>query len=101
MDGAPDASKTSMNTPDRSASAKSAWPRIPARYAHLVGPLLLSCLMTLLVSLIATLRSLGLVDGLFRIWMGAWLLSWMAAFPALLLVQPLVRRIMNVIVAKP
>jgi len=90
-----------MNTPNRSASGKSAWPKIPARYTYLVMPLLLSFLMTFLVSLISTLRSLGLVDGLFRIWMGAWLLSWMVAFPALLLVQPLVRRIMSVIVEKP
>ena len=50
---------------------------------------------------ILPVRSLGLVDGLFRIWMGAWLLSWMVAFPALLLVQPLVRRIMGWIVEKP
>ena len=77
------------------------WPKIPARHASLVMPLLLSFLMTFLVSLISTVRSLGMVDGLFQIWMGAWLLSWMVAFPALLLVQPLVRRIMNVIVEKP
>ena len=64
-----------MNTPDPSPATKSAWPRIPARYSYLVMPLLLSFLMTFLVSLISTLRSLGLVDGLFRIWMGAWLLS--------------------------
>ena len=44
---------------------------------------------------------INLRDGLFRIWMGAWLLSWMVAFPALLLVQPLVRRIMGWIVEKP
>lgn len=76
-------------------------PKIPTRYASLVMPLLLSFMMTFLVSLISTLRSLGLVDGLFGIWMGAWGLSWLVAFPALLMVQPLVRRIMSLIVAKP
>lgn len=90
-----------MNTPNRSTANKSAWPKIPARYSYLVMPLLLSFLMTFLVSLISTVRSLGLVDGLLGVWMGAWLLSWMVAFPALLLVQPLVRRIMSVIVETP
>lgn len=90
-----------MNTPNRSATNKSVWPKIPARYSYLVMPLLLSFFMTFLVSLISTLRSLGMADGLVRIWMGAWLLSWMVAFPALLLVQPLVRRIMAWVVEKP
>lgn len=90
-----------MSTEDQSTTGKSNWPRIPARYAGLVMPLLLSFFMTFLVSLISTVRSLGLADGLVRIWMGAWLLSWMVAFPALLLVQPLVRRIMVWVVEKP
>ncbi|MEN9396862.1 MAG: hypothetical protein RLZ81_1392, partial [Pseudomonadota bacterium] len=33
-----------MNTPHRSVSGKSAWPKIPARYTYLVMPLLLSFL---------------------------------------------------------
>jgi hypothetical protein len=90
-----------MNTDNRPPGRKSAWPKLPARHAGLVMPLLLSFFMTFLVSLISTVRSLGWADGLIGVWMGAWLLSWMVAFPALLLVQPLVRRIMGVMVEKP
>ncbi|MBK9572653.1 MAG: DUF2798 domain-containing protein [Rhodoferax sp.] len=90
-----------MDPENRPTRDHRSWPKIPARYTHLVMPLLLSFFMTFLVSLISTVRSLGLVDGLFQVWMGAWLLSWMVAFPALLLVQPLVRRIMGLIVEKP
>jgi hypothetical protein len=65
--------------------------KLPARYAGLVMPLLLSIFMTFIVSLISTLRSIGLVDGVVHVWMGAWGLSWIVAFPTLLLVLPVVR----------
>ncbi|MCM5569214.1 DUF2798 domain-containing protein [Burkholderiaceae bacterium FT117] len=68
-------------------------PRIPARYAGIVMPLLLSLLMTLVVSLISTLRALGPIDGFLGTWLGAWGLSWLVAFPTLLLVLPIVRRL--------
>lgn len=67
-------------------------PKLPARYATVVMPLLLSVLMTFIVSLISTWRSLGLVPGFLHLWMGAWGLSWLVAFPTLLAVLPLVRR---------
>jgi hypothetical protein len=65
--------------------------KLPARYADLIMPLLLSIFMTFIVSLISTLHGIGLTPGLFRIWMGAWGLSWVIAFPTLLLVLPVVR----------
>ena len=66
--------------------------KLPARYAGLVLPLMLSILMTFIVSLISTLRSIGLAANLVHVWMGAWGLSWLVAFPTLLVVLPLVRR---------
>ena len=65
--------------------------RLPARYASLILPLLLSIVMTCVVSLISTLRSVGLAPGFTRLWLGAWGLSWLVAFPLLLVVLPLVR----------
>lgn len=56
-------------------------------------PLLLSLLMTFIVSLISTVRAVGLSVDLPRLWVGAWALSWVVAFPTLLLVLPLVRRL--------
>ncbi|WP_436127385.1 DUF2798 domain-containing protein [Acidovorax sp. LjRoot117] len=66
--------------------------KLPARSAAWVMPLLLSLLMTFIVSLISTLRVAGLSVDVLRLWMSSWALSWMAAFPTLLLVLPLVRR---------
>ncbi|AIJ48468.1 MAG: DUF2798 domain-containing protein [Pseudodonghicola sp.] len=66
--------------------------KLPATYAALVMPLLLSVLMTFIVSAVTTLRSIGLTPGFFYIWLSAWALSWMIAFPTLLFALPLVRR---------
>ena len=69
--------------------------KLPARYATIVSPLVLSLLMTFIVSFISTLKSLGFQPGLPTIWLTAWGLSWLVAFPTLLLVLPLVRRIVG------
>jgi putative Mg2+ transporter-C (MgtC) family protein len=75
--------------------------KLPARYAGLVMPLFLSVFMTCIVSLISTLRSIGMVNGLMHIWMGAWGLSWVIAFPTLLFVLPLVKTVTGFVVEKP
>jgi hypothetical protein len=67
--------------------------RLPARYAGIVMPLVLSVLMSLIVSAISTLKSIGIDAAFFTTWPVAWFLSWLVAFPALLAVMPLVRRI--------
>ena len=74
--------------------------KLPARYAGLVMPLFLSIFMTCIVSLISTLHGVGLTAGLFYIWMGAWGLSWVIAFPTLLLVLPLVKAATGFVVEK-
>lgn len=47
--------------------------------------------MTCVVSLISTWRSVGFVPSFGSLWLGAWALSWIVAFPLLLLVMPLAR----------
>jgi hypothetical protein len=68
-------------------------PKLPARYAPVLMPLILSIFMTCIVSMISTLRNVGVVPNFAKIWLGAWALSWIIAFPTLLLVLPTVRRI--------
>jgi hypothetical protein len=67
--------------------------RLPARHANLVMPFVLSVLMTLIVSAVSTLKSLGASQAFLTTWPAAWMLSWLIAFPTLLIVLPLVRRI--------
>lgn len=67
-------------------------PKLPLRYGALVMPLLLSVLMTCVVSLISTLKSIGMSPLLGSKWLAAWGVSWLVAFPILLLLLPLVRK---------
>jgi hypothetical protein len=65
--------------------------RLPARYASLLMPFILSLLMSAIVSFIATLKTAGLTPGLVGVWLGAWQVSWLIAFPTLLVMLPIVR----------
>ncbi len=66
---------------------------IPQRFAPYLFGLILSGLMSFIVSGIATLRAVGLVPDLFGVWISAWLPSWAIAFPTVLFVAPLTRRL--------
>jgi hypothetical protein len=75
--------------------------KLPARYAGIVMPLLLSIFMSCIVAGISTVKSVGLASGLLQMWMAAWGVSWLVAFPSLLVVLPLVRRIVAATVQSP
>jgi hypothetical protein len=72
--------------------------KIPNHYAHIVLPFLLSIIMTFIVSCISTLRSMGLEQFSVHIWISSWGISWLIAFPVLLLVLPVVRKITMLLV---
>ena len=74
---------------------------MPARLAPSLFGFVLSGLMSLVVSGIATLRNAGLVEGVLSLWFGAWLLSWLIAFPVVLVAAPLTRRLMGLSVKAP
>ena len=72
--------------------------KLPNRFGSLVTPLLLSLLMTCVVSFIATTRAQGFTGRLLETWLDAWGLSWLVAFPVLLVLLPLVRRTVALLV---
>jgi len=74
--------------------------KIPNCYASIVLPLFLSIIMTFIVSCISTLKSMGFEQFSFTMWMSAWGISWLIAFPVLLLVLPVVRK-MTIILVQP
>jgi hypothetical protein len=67
--------------------------RLPGRWAPVAFGLLLSGLMSLVVSGISTVKATGFGPGVLGGWMDAWLSSWAVAFPTVLVVAPLVRRL--------
>ena len=67
--------------------------RLPARFGPILFGLLLSGFMSLIVSGVATTNARGLGAGFLDDWLTAWTFSWAIAFPAVLLVAPVVRRL--------
>ncbi|MFN3615574.1 MAG: DUF2798 domain-containing protein [Rubrimonas sp.] len=74
---------------------------IPARFAPILFGLLLSGFMSLMVSGVSTFRAVGLTDDFLMLWMQAWGASWAIAFPAVLIVAPVVRRLVGLLTAQP
>lgn len=68
---------------------------LPARFATVLLPLLLTMFMTAIISGITTLRALGFTSAVFTIWPEAWLMSWAVAFPVMTVVLPAVRRLVS------
>jgi Protein of unknown function (DUF2798) len=68
---------------------------IPARFAPILFGLILSGLMSCIVSGLATARALGLQDAFLGHWIGSWIVSWAVAFPTVLIVAPVTRRIVG------
>lgn len=75
-------------------------PMFPQKLAPALFGLILSGLMSLLVSGIATYRSTGLSADFVATWTGGWLTAWLVAFPVVLVVAPLTRRAVSALVAR-
>ena len=75
-------------------------PFLPRRFETVAFGLLLSGMMSFIVSGVSTLIASGLGPGFPVLWMSAWLPSWAIAFPSVLVVAPIVRRILKQIVTE-
>lgn len=74
---------------------------IPARFAPIVFGFFLSMIMSAVISGVSTVSAIGITSALLGIWFKAWYSSWVVAFPAVLIVAPIARRIVGRLVAKP
>lgn len=72
----------------------------PNKFAPILFGFILSGLMSLLVSGIATLRALGVVPDFVGTWMQGWLTAWAIAFPIVLVVAPLTRKLVQRLIAQ-
>lgn len=68
---------------------------IPARYARAVFSLIMSGLMSLIVTGIATVKAIGFNPGTVGDWMASWAFCWPIAFTVILLFGPSVQRMVN------
>ena len=73
-------------------------PKLPMKWATVVMPFFLSCLMSGMVSLINLMLNVGLIEHFLTKWLSAWLISWVVAYPVVLIVLPLVRKLTGILV---
>ena len=71
---------------------------IPAKYTQLIFSFFLSIFMSCVVSGVSVFNTTGLIDGFVGLWMTAWLKSWVVAFPTILIIAPLTRRLVEELV---
>ena len=74
-------------------------PSIKPRPEALLRPVLLSLLMSGLVAFVAIVRLAGAPPA-FEVWLSGWISAWIVAFPALLLAQPIVNRVVTVLTSR-
>ena len=72
--------------------------KLPARHAAWVTPLLLTLFMTCIVSFISTFKGVGFGPRFVEVWLSAWRWSWVVAFPAMLMVLPVAKRLTAAVV---
>jgi hypothetical protein len=75
--------------------------KLPARFNGVALPFVLSVLMSCIVSGVSTIRIAGLGPTFLPNWMSAWGWSWLVAFPAIIVVLPVARRIVGMFVQQP
>ncbi len=75
--------------------------KLPAKFNAVAFPFVLSILMSCIISGVSTLRVLGFQDGFLSKWMLAWGVSWLVAFPTVLFILPIVRKIVGAFVEAP
>lgn len=75
--------------------------RLPSKWAPVLTAFFLSMFMCGVVSLVATLKALGLSSQLLSVWIEGWVVSWLLAFPIVLVVMPVVRRVVFVLCRPP
>lgn len=73
---------------------------ISEKYLHQVQALLLSGFMSLIMSGAISFINLGLADSFISIWFHAWIVAYAIAFPSVLLVFPIARKLAMKIASK-
>ncbi len=80
---------------------KNNLPKFHPKHLAWLMPLILSGIMSGAISCYNMFMNKGLVDGFLSLWLHAWGMSWLVAFPLILVMLPLVRKFLMQFVALP
>ncbi|CAI3123240.1 hypothetical protein MWMV17_MWMV17_03615 [Acinetobacter calcoaceticus] len=67
---------------------------------RILFPLILSAIMSFIISGITTFKALGPVQNFFSLWLSAWGIAWIFAFPSVLICAPLAQKLVNLVLPK-
>lgn len=70
----------------------------PARFAPILFGFLLSGIMSCIVTLVASVKTVGLGANTISTWLGSWGFAWPVAFTVVLVVAPFVRHVVSKLV---
>lgn len=77
------------------------FPKFHPKHLAWLMPLILSGIMSGSISCLNLLMNKGLIEGFIGIWLRTWSISWLMAFPIILVMLPLVRNFLMKFVALP
>ena len=72
--------------------------KFKAKYTHIMFGFLMSSLMTFIMSGVLTIYHASFVSKFFSLWMHSWFLAFLFAFPTVLIVAPIVRKLLPLFV---
>ncbi|MDG2154358.1 MAG: DUF2798 domain-containing protein [Gammaproteobacteria bacterium] len=70
---------------------------LPKKYQPIVFSFFMALLMSGLMSLVVTTFNMGLVSNLVVIWLKAWGVAFSVAFPIIIVVTPIVRKLSDLV----
>lgn len=73
---------------------------IHEKHQHIVFAFFMALLMSCLMSFVITIFNLGFTDNLLTMWLQAWSFAFVVAFPAVITVAPLVKKLTAAVVKK-
>ena len=68
------------------------------KYQPIIFAFLMALLMSCLMSLVITVHNIGFVPNILWIWLNAWAFAFVVAFPAVMVVAPIVRTLVTKLV---
>ena len=70
---------------------------IDLKYKKIISSLLMSLFMSCFMSLVICIYSIGLESNIIFVWLKTWAFSFIVAFPAIILISPVVYRVVNLV----
>jgi hypothetical protein len=79
---------------------KEAFTLIPKKYTPYVFSFFMALLMSCIMSGVICIHNLGFVDNIVAIWLKAWGFAFVVAFPVVIVVSPIVKRLVSLVVSE-